>query len=95
VVSPFVDTLGPAHPATVALQDALVAMGQGCHRFHESDKRDAYVASREHLARAAVLALLTGDEAVAPLVDHLENEVLASLAGLVRRAERRTRKEVA
>lgn len=84
----FEATLGPDHPATASLRVALVRLGQGCHRFHESDKRDAYADAREHAAEAAVLALLSGVEGV----DTLEQDVLASLAGLIRRAERGARR---
>lgn len=88
----FEATLGPDHPATASLRVALVRLGQGCHRFHESDKRDAYADAREHAAEAAVLALLSGVEGVDTLVDTLEQDVLASLAGLIRRAERGARR---
>ncbi len=85
----LVDTLGEAHEATRALRAALVALGQGCHRFHDRDKREAFAAAREHAAQAAVVALLSDVEGVEGLVDSLEEEVLAANSGLVRRAERR------
>lgn len=58
----LVGTLGPEHPATAALEEALVAMTRGCHRFHDRDKRQAYAEAREHAARATALALLSGHE---------------------------------
>ena len=80
--------LGADHPAALALRDLLVALSQGCHRFHDRDKREAYVAAREHAARAAALLLLAGHPEAEAWADRVEGDVMVGVTGLVRRTER-------
>ena len=81
--------LGDEHPATRALESALVKIAQGCHRFHQREKVDGFRIAREHVSEAvARLFLLRTDEADA-LGTKVEGELLPGLAGLLRRSEKR------
>jgi excisionase family DNA binding protein len=80
---------GEDHPAARELAEALRHLAEGCHRFARHEKGEAYRAARDAVSRCA-LALLVDDEARhGALVDTLEQDLLAALAGLLRRAERR------
>jgi excisionase family DNA binding protein len=87
------EALGTDHPATTALRDALVALAQGCHRYHDTDKRDAYHLAREHASRATALVLLSGQDAATDLADGLEHQLMPAITGLVRRTERPGRRK--
>src|SRR5580700_2189180 len=55
--------LGPDHAAAAALRASIVALAQGCHRFHQRDKTMAFQLAREHAAEAVAHLYLDGSEA--------------------------------
>jgi hypothetical protein len=89
--------LGTDHPASTALGECLQALTRGCHRFERADKAAAYRAARD-AASSAVFHLLLADtdpgiEPAAPdhpaaLITAIEQDLMAALAGLLRRLER-------
>lgn len=77
--------LGTDHGASRALRQMLELLSRGCHRFDTADKAEAYRAARDAASQAVCELLLfptTGSEA---LVDGIEQELMAALAGLLRR----------
>lgn len=92
--------LGPEHAACSALRESLEQLARGCHRYRNEDKASAYRLARDAASRAACeLALLPGDDSddatAAALLDEIEQELMAALAGLLRRLDRRARRTVA
>lgn len=80
--------VGAEHLARQAAEAAVVAIAQGCHRFGAT-KVEAWRDARD-LAAAAVAHLhVAGDPQAIALADRVEAELIPSLVGLVRRAERR------
>lgn len=84
--------VGAEHEATRAIEDSLVRVSQGCHRFHEGEKLEAYSNAREAAARAVALLLLSEHSDAVAISDRVEQDVLPALAGLIRRYERRARR---
>lgn len=85
------DRLGPEHGACRALRQLLENLSRGCHRFDSADKAEAYRAARDAASQAVCELLLfpgTGSEA---LVDGIEQDLMAALAGLLRRLQPRQR----
>lgn len=83
--------LGPEHGACRALRQLLENLSRGCHRFDSADKAEAYRAARDAASQAVCELLLfpgTGSEA---LVDGIEQDLMAALAGLLRRLQPRQR----
>lgn len=78
-------------PATIALRRCVVRMAQGCHRYHDREKVDAYRDAREHLAEAVALLYCEPVAQAHDLARRLELEVMPGLAGLLRRQEKRNR----
>jgi excisionase family DNA binding protein len=84
-----IEALGAEHPVAEALHTALVELSRGCHRFEASDKANAYRAARDAASLAVCELLLSDSPAATALVDRIEQELMAALAGLLRRLERR------
>jgi len=82
--------LGDAHPAALALRQSLANLARGCHRFAHGEKLSAYQQARDAASDAAFELALAQANA-APLVDRVEQDYLAAVAGLLRRNERRPR----
>jgi hypothetical protein len=85
------DRLGPEHGACRALRQLLENLSRGCHRFDSADTAEAYRAARDAASQAVCELLLspgTGSEA---LVDGIEQDLMAALAGLLRRLQPRQR----
>ncbi len=79
--------LSAEHPAARHLREVIDQLAIGCHRFHGADKAHSYQQARDAACRAAAeLALTPGAEA---LMEPIEQELLAAIVGLLRRAERR------
>lgn len=83
--------LDAAHPAAAALRKVLAHLGRGCHRYRGPDKVDEYLAARDAASEAAVELALVGGALAERLLDTLEQDLLAALVGLIRRAEGRDR----
>jgi hypothetical protein len=84
--------LGDGHPAAVSLLSTLVSTSQGCYRYHDRDKLDAYRTAREESARAIAMLLVDDHPKAEGLAESLEREVIPALTGLIRKAERKGRR---
>lgn len=83
------DRLGAEHPATVELRHALECLTRGCHRFEHSDKAEAYRQARDAASQAVCELVLSENADADALVTHIEQDLMAALAGLLRRVDRR------
>ena len=81
--------LGGEHAATRALRAALRQLSLGCHHFERRDKAGAYRAAREAASEAAFELALSEAPAAPALLDLVEQDLLAAIAGLLRRMDRR------
>jgi hypothetical protein len=81
--------LAPDHPAATALREVLGLLTRGCHRFERGAKAEAYREARDAASRAVCELLLEGSGPADELVGAIEQDLMASLAGLLRRLERR------
>lgn len=79
------------HPASRALKQVLEALSQGCHRFDRQEKAAAYRAARDQASLAVCELVLAGSEAADRLRHALEQDLMAALAGLMRRMDSRWR----
>jgi excisionase family DNA binding protein len=86
------ETLGAQHPATLELRQTLAQLCLGCHRFEQNDKSQAYRQAREHASLAICELLLSGHERADEFIDEIEQQLMATLAGLLRRLEPRKRR---
>ena len=82
--------VGPEHLASRQLREALEHLACACHEFQDVPRRTHFSAARALMARS-VTALLLDSEALVPLADRLEKELLPLLGGLLRGIERRKR----
>jgi hypothetical protein len=80
--------LGAEHPATSCLKHVLEQLTQGCHRFERSDKAEAYRAARDQASLAVCELVLSKSAPADQLIHTLEQDLMASLAGLLRRVDR-------
>ncbi len=87
-----IQTLGGEHPAATSLRASVVALGQGCHRFHHREKAAAFQAAREEAAAAVAHLHIDGRETARALADTLEQTYLSSIVGLLRRQERKEKR---
>ena len=87
--------LGAEHGACRALRQMLEQLSCGCHRFDSADKATAYRAARDAASQAVCELLLLPAPGGAGLVDGIEQELMAALAGLLRRLDslRRSRRD--
>jgi hypothetical protein len=85
------ETFGAEHPATRCLKGVLEQLTRGCHRFDRSDKSEAYRAARDQASLAVCELVLAGSEVADQLIHALEQDLMAALAGLMRRVDRRRR----
>lgn len=76
------------HPATQALRQVLEHLSRGCHRFERSAKIEAYREARDAASLAVCEMLILGD-GTDDLVTAIEQDLMAALAGLLRRLEGR------
>lgn len=85
------DLLGPEHGACRALRQMLELLSRGCHRFDTADKAEAYRAARDAASQAVCELLLLPVSGSEVLVDGIEQDLMAALAGLLRRLQPRRR----
>lgn len=87
--------LGAEHAASHALRQVIEQLSCGCHRFERADKATAYRRARD-AASQAVCELLIADPAHAELAERIlttiEQDLMAALAGLLRRLEPRRKR---
>ncbi|MCP4661364.1 MAG: helix-turn-helix domain-containing protein [bacterium] len=84
-----VERISSEHPATGALRQVLQELSRGCHRFDRTAKADAYRDAREAASLAICELLIQGGQDADELVTAIEQELMATLAGLLRRLDRR------
>lgn len=84
------DALAEEHPAACALRRTLEFLTRGCHRFERRDKVDAYRSAREEVSLAVCELALADSPEAGQLLDSLEQDLMAALAGLMRRHDGRT-----
>jgi excisionase family DNA binding protein len=80
---------GEEHAATRHLHQCLACLAQGCHRYGRGEKTDAYQEARDAASLAVLELILCEDPAVAETIAALEQDLMAALAGLLRRVDRR------
>jgi helix-turn-helix protein len=85
------ERLGDHTAAVGALRQSLIALAQGCHRFHQRDKAEAFGVARERAAEAVALLHVDGTEVAIAIANLVEQDYLGALVGLLRREERRGR----
>jgi hypothetical protein len=73
------------------LKRVLEQLTQGCHRFDRSDKAAAYRTARDAASLAVCELVLTESASADPLVNAIEQDLMAALAGLIRRVDKRKR----
>jgi hypothetical protein len=83
------DLTSAEHPAALHLKAALGHLAQGCHRFGRSEKTLAYRACRDAASLAVLELMLDGEDAHEAVAKALDEDFMAALAGLLRRADRR------
>ncbi len=81
--------IGAEHAATLALRRVLELLTRGCHRFERSAKASAYQEARDAASQAVCELVLAGTQEADELVTAIEQELMAALAGLLRRVDRR------
>lgn len=86
-----VSALGAEHPATQSLKRVLEHLTYGCHRFERSDKADAYRTARDQASLAVCELVLAESEAADQRIHEIEQDLMAAMAGLIRRVDRRRR----
>lgn len=74
--------------ATAHMRHCLDQLAVGCHRYDRREKIDAYRAARDAASLAAMELWLRDQSGQEPLLDAIEQELMAALAGLLRRSER-------
>lgn len=74
--------------AAAHMRACLDQLAIGCHRFDRREKGAAYRAARDAASLAAMELWLLAGEADEALRSTIENDLLATVAGLLRRSER-------
>lgn len=77
--------------AARSLRNCLDALAIGCHRFAPEEKVAAYREARDAASRAVAALLIAGEDTSNALAARIEQDLMAALAGLLRRLERRRR----
>ncbi len=82
------EELGEEHVASTELRRMLALLAQGCHRYEGADKARAYREARDAASLAVCELVLADSPAASDLLHDIEQDLMASMAGLLRRAER-------
>lgn len=77
-----------AQPAAAQMRACLDHLAVGCHRYDRREKTAAYRAARDAASLAAIELWLAAADGEEPLLDAIEQELLAAIAGILRRSER-------
>ena len=83
--------LGADHPATLALHRVLEELARDCRRFDHAEKADAYRQARDAASAAVVELLLCTRPETDAVAVQIEQDLMAALAGLLRRLDHRRR----
>jgi len=83
--------VGADHPATHCLKRVLEQLTQGCHRYAPTDKAEAYRAARDEASLAVCELVLSESGSADPIIYAIEQELMAAMAGLMRRVDKRRR----
>lgn len=84
--------LHEAHPAARALRGVLEHLCRGCHRFDRAEKAESYRAARDAASLVVCELVLADSPAAETLLHALEQDLMAALAGLLRRMDGRKRR---
>jgi hypothetical protein len=79
------------HPAIALLRRALDSLAVGCHRFDRKSKAQAYGAARDRASLAACALLVQPSSEAEAVVERIEQSLIPTIAGLLRRADREGR----
>ena len=77
-----------AQPAAAQMRACLDHLAVGCHRYDRREKKAAARAARDAASLAAIELWLAAADGEEPLLDAIEQELLAAIAGILRRSER-------
>lgn len=83
------EEIGAEHSITLMLRSVLEQLSCGCHRYDRADKAEAYRQARDAASQAVCELVLLGTKTGDELVSAIEQELMAALAGLLRRVDRR------
>ena len=75
-------------PAAAQMRVCLDQLAVGCHRYDRREKTAAYRVARDAASLAAMELWLQSANAAEPQLNAIEQELLAAIAGLLRRSER-------
>ena len=64
-------------------------LARGCHRYEQNDKATAYRAARDAASAAVCEAIMSGHAQVDDIVTPIEQDLMAALAGLLRRLDKK------
>jgi hypothetical protein len=84
--------LDESHPAALALRRVLEHLCRGCHRFERTEKAESYRAARDAASLAICELLLADSTSADTLIQALEQDLMAALAGLMRRMDTQRRR---
>ena len=85
------NSLPQDHAALALIRECLDDLAVGCHRFGYRTKADAYSRARDRASLAVCALMVEPHNAAEPLIERLEQTLIPSIAGLLRRTERSTR----
>ncbi len=80
---------GAEHEARHALRRVLEHLARGCHRYGNHNKAAEYSKARDVASDAACALAIEDTQAAGGLLDRVEQDLMAALAGLLRRMEGR------
>lgn len=83
------EAIGSDHPATLALRTMLEHLARGYHRYDYSEKTSAYREARDAASLAVCELVLSKKKPATELTDEIEQNLMAALAGVLRRIERK------
>ncbi len=81
---------GAEHDARQALRQVLEHLARGCHRYGNHNKAAEYSKARDVASDAACALAIEDTQIASGLLDRVEQDLMAALAGLLRRMERRS-----
>ncbi len=84
--------LTESHPAAQALRRVLEHLCRGCHRFERTEKAESYRAARDDASLVVCELVLADSPVTDTLIQTLEQDLMAALAGLMRRVDTRRKR---